>query len=374
MRLLVLNWQDRTHPQAGGAEVHLHEIFSRMVERGHEVTLYCCSYPGAAATETLDGINVIRHGSRSTFNWTVRRMYMRRFAKERFDIVIDDINKIPFFTPRFVQRPLLAVVHHFFGDSIFNEAGRLAGTYVKYFEDKIGRVYNNTPVCVVSDSTRKECIDRGLLAENITIIHNAIDHTKFPMRVGTKDARPTIVYVGRLKKYKSIDHLIRAVAIVAKTLPTVRLNVLGTGDGRAELERLATSLGLQDHIHFLGFVSDAQKVESLSQAHVVANPSVKEGWGITNIEANACGTPVVSADVPGLRDSVRDGESGLLYPYGNIELLAAHLLRVLVDRNERERLSQGALRWASTFTWERSSREMQDLCERVIANYRPNVL
>lgn len=371
MRLLVLNWQDRTHPQAGGAEVHLHEIFSRMVERGHEVTLYCCAYPGAAAQEVLDGITVIRHGTRSTFNWTVRRGYAKRFAKDRFDIVIDDINKIPFFTPRFVKRPLLAIVHHFFGTSIFNEAGKLAGTYVKYFEDKIGRVYRDTPICVVSDSTRKECIERGIPASHLTVIHNAIDHTAFPMKIGEKDVRPTIVYFGRLKRYKSVDHLLRAVAIVAKTIPTVQLHILGTGDGRDELERLVSLLGLQDHVRFFGFVTDAQKVGLLSRAHVVANTSIKEGWGITNIEANACGTPVISADVPGLRDSVRDGESGLLYPYGNIDVLSAHLLRVLVDRTERERLSEGALRWASTFTWERSSREMQDLCERVIAHYRP---
>lgn len=371
MRLLVLNWQDRTHPQAGGAEVHLHEIFSRMVERGHEVTLYCCAYPGAAETEVLDGITVIRHGSRATFNWTVRGAYKKRFANERFDIVIDDINKIPFFTPRFVKRPLLAIVHHFFGTSIFHEAGRLAGLYVKYFEDKIGRAYRNTPICVVSDSTRKECIERGIPAANLTVIHNAIDHTHFPMKVGEKDARPTIAYFGRLKRYKSVDHLLRAVAMVIKTIPTVQVHILGTGDGRDELERLVSMLGLQDHVRFFGFVTDAQKVELLSQAHVVVNTSIKEGWGITNIEANACGTPVISADVPGLRDSVRDGESGLLYPYGNIDILAAHIVRVLVDRPERERLSAGALRWASTFTWERSSREMQDLCERVIAHYRP---
>lgn len=371
MRLLVLNWQDRTHPQAGGAEVHLHEIFSRMVERGHEVTLLCCSYEGAAAEELIDGIRVIRRGSRSLFNWTMRSHCKALLARERFDIVIDDINKIPFNTPRFVRKPILAIIHHFFGESIFNEAGRLAGSYVKYFEDRIPSVYKRTPICVVSDSTRKECIERGLPAGNITVIHNAIDHTAFPMRIGDKDPLPTVASFGRLKKYKSVDHLLRAVAIVAQTLPTVQLHIMGTGDDRLALERLAVQLGIQQRVRFFGFVTDAEKVALLSQAHVVANTSIKEGWGITNIEANACGTPVISADVPGLRDSVRDGESGLLYPYGNVDVLAAHLLRLLVDKQERERLSVGALRWASTFTWERSSREMQDLCERVIAEYRP---
>jgi glycosyltransferase involved in cell wall biosynthesis len=113
-------------------------------------------------------------------------------------------------------------------------------------------------------------------------------------------------------------------------------------------------------------VSDADKIRLLSAAHVVVNTSVKEGWGITNIEANACGTPVISADVPGLRDSVRAGESGQLYPYGNVDALSGILTRILIDDQERRRLSDGAVAWASTFTWARSAREMLDLCTNVI--------
>lgn len=369
MHILILNWQDRTHPQAGGAEVHLHEIFGRIAGMGHRVTLFCCAHPGAADRETLDGIDIIRKGRRSLFNYVVPGWYAANADKLRPDIVIDDINKIPFFAPRFVRGPVLGIIHHLFGESIYREAGRLAGAYVRHFENKIGRVYHATPICVVSESTRKECIDIGLDPKRISIIHNAIDQHAFPMRVGAKDASPTIAYFGRLKKYKSVDHLIRAFAVVRARLPQARLHIMGTGDERPNLEALARQLGVSDAVTFFGYVSDEEKIRLLSAAHVAVNASVKEGWGITTIEANACGTPVVSADVPGLRDSIRDGESGLLYPYGNIDALSGILTRVLIDETERRRLSEGAVAWASTFTWARSAREMLDLCTNTIATW-----
>lgn len=371
MRILVVNWQDRTHPQSGGAEVHLHEIFGRIAAMGHDVTLLCCGHDGAKAEELLDGIRVIRVGRRPTFNYSVPLWWMSHGAGQKFDIVVDDINKIPFYTPLYVKRPILALVHHFFGDSIFREVGWAAGMYVKVFEDRIARVYRSTPICVVSESTKNECIDRGIPAGNISVVYNAIDHRRFPMRVTEKAGVPTIVYFGRLKKYKSIDHVITALKNVRETIPDARLEILGTGDERSELERLVQSLGLSDAVTFHGFVNDDEKSRFLSSAHVVVNSSIKEGWGITNIEANACGTPVISADVPGLRDSVRNGTSGLLYPYGDISALSKVLTRILVDHAERQRLSDGAVAWASTFTWERSAREMLDICERTIKNWKP---
>ena len=371
MHILAFNWQDRTHPQSGGAEVHFHEIFGRIARMGHEVTLVCCGFDGAPPTEELDGIRVIRVGSRNTFNYSMRLWWKREGMAMRPDIVVDDINKIPFFTPRFVKRPILAIIHHFFGDSIFTEAGFLAGTYVKFFEDKVGKAYRDIPIAVVSESTREECLERGLSSKDLSVIYNGIDHTKFPMKVGPKDDVPRIISFGRLKKYKSIDHIIQAMAVVRETLPEARLDVIGTGDELGNLERLVDFHGLQDVITFHGFVSEERKAELLASAHVAVNASQKEGWGITNIESNASGTPVISADVPGLHDSVRDGVSGLLYEYGNSEQLAKLITRILVDHPERQRLSEGAVSWASTFTWERSAREMLDLCERTIADWRP---
>ncbi|NQW29508.1 MAG: glycosyltransferase family 4 protein [Ignavibacteria bacterium] len=369
MKLLIFNWQDRTHPLSGGAEVHLHEIFGRMARAGHDVTLVCCGHRGAKRKEQMDGMTVYRIGRRTTFNYSVSWWWRFHGKKINPDIVIDDINKIPFFTPRFVKKPILALIHHFFGDSIFKEVGIAAGSYVKYFEDKVSKVYSHTRVCVVSESTKLECLEKGFSASQIDIVYNAINQSDFPMRVGVKAEVPTVASFGRLKKYKSIDHLVQAIALVKNTIPNVRLRIAGTGDEQPTLVTLVHQMQLHDNVEFCGYISDTDKAPLLSSAHVVVNTSIKEGWGITNLEANACGTTVISADVPGLRDSVRDGYSGLLYPYGDVEALARLIERVLVDVELRNRLSNGAVEWASTFTWERSAREMTDICEKTIAQW-----
>jgi glycosyltransferase involved in cell wall biosynthesis len=363
MNIVVLNWQDRTHPQAGGAEVHLHEIFSRIAGMGHSVTLHCCSVPGAPLQETLDGIQVIRSGRRATFNWGVQRWWDSVGKGLRPDVVVDDINKIPFFAPRFVDVPVVGIIHHLFGDSIFAETGCLAGSYVRYFERKIPGVYRNTPIAVVSESTRQECIDIGLPAENLSIIHNAIDQTRFPMRISEKEQRPTVTYFGRIKKYKSVDHLLKAFALVRAKVPEAQLWIMGTGDHTSALQRMAVELEIADATVFWGRVSEEEKSLLLSRSHVVVNTSRKEGWGITTLEANACGTPVISADVPGLRDAVRHNVTGLLYPYGDVNELERHITVLLKNPNLRANLSEGAIQWASTFTWGRSARQMLDLLQ-----------
>lgn len=369
MKLLVLNWQDRNHPEAGGAETHLHEIFGRIARMGHTVNLLSCGFQGAPSNETLEGINVIRRGSRASFNYTVPLWWKREGHLLSPDIIIDDINKIPFMTPLFVNKPVVGIIHHLFGKSIFREVGFLAGTYVSLFERLIPTVYKGVPIATVSESTRSECIALGLKPEQLSVIYNGIAPDEFPMAVATKASVPTLVYFGRLKRYKSVAHVIRAFSIVHENIPNAQLQIIGRGDDLASLQELVTTLRLNSHVVFRGWVTGAEKIEYLSKAHVAINPSVKEGWGITNIEANACGTPVISADVPGLRDSVSNGVSGLLYPYGEIGQLADLILRVLREDEFRLRLSNGAIHWASSFTWDRSAQEMLALCKQTIDSW-----
>lgn len=366
MKILVINWQCIKNPSGGGAEVHFHEIFKRIVAKGHDVTLFCSMFDGAKNEEIIDGIKIFRKGSRSLFNFYVKKEYLKRLRYGKFDVVIDDINKIPFYTPRYVKEPLLAISHHFFGKSIYRETNFLSGTYVYFSEKLVDFVYKNTPFAVVSQSTLDEFIERGFNPKLFSIVPNAITQELFPMAVGEKYSAPTVTYFGRLKKYKSVDHLVKAFAIVKKEVPDAQLHFLGHGDFRPYLEKLSKQLGLENCTKFFGFISEEDKVKYLSLAHCVVNTSMKEGWGITNIEANACGTPVISADVPGLRDSVLKGESGLLYEYGNIQELAQILIKVLTDNSLRQQLSQGAVNWAKTFSWDKSADLMLEKIDDVI--------
>jgi glycosyltransferase involved in cell wall biosynthesis len=359
MRILIFNWQDRTNPLAGGAEVHLHNIFSRIAGSGHEVTLFCSSYPGAAAEEFLDGIRVIRQGGRHFFNYHVPPAYLMRFRRESYDIVIDDVNKIPFFTPLFVRKPLFGIVHHLFGRSIFAEINLPAAFYVSLMERLALAVYRSgrMPFFVVSASTRDEMIGHGFNENDLFVVHNCVDHDLYRPDPARRSSTPVIGYCGRLKKYKGVDQFLRAVPQILNEVPATRVWIVGEGDDRPRLERMARTLGIADTVTFAGFVSESRKVEMLQSMWCGVNTSSKEGWGLTVVESNACGTPVVSSNVPGLRDVVRDGETGLLYRYGDVPQLAGQVVRVLRERVLRERLTAGALAWASQFNWDTAAAE-----------------
>ena len=296
--------------------------------------------------------------------------YFSRFRKEKFDIVIDDINKIPFYTPLYVKEPLLAVSHHFFGKSIFRQEGIIPGTYVYTSEKFIDFIYKKTPFAVVSQSTLDEFLERGFSKNNFRIIPNAIDEKKYSLKVGEKKEPPVIAYFGRLKKYKSVDHLLKAFAVVSEKIPAAELHIIGDGDFRSYLEELAEKLNIKKQTIFFGYIPEVEKNKLLSEAYCVVNTSIKEGWGITNIEANACGTPVISANVPGLKDSVSPGLSGLLYEYGNIKELSELLIQVVTNNEERKKLSEGAVKWAKNFSWENSAELMLEYCKDVIENHK----
>ena len=362
LNILVINWQDITNPDGGGAEVHLHEIFKRVAAKGHRVTLLCCSYPGAEQEETLDGIRIVRKGSRGLFNFFVPFMYNKLRKEIPIDVVVDDINKIPFYTPLYVKEPILALEHHLFGKSIFMQAPLIPAAYVYYSEKLVPVVYRHTPFAVVSESTRQELLGDGVLAE-ISMLYNAVDHDDYLHDERLRSTTPLVGYFGRLKKYKCVEHFIRAIPAVIESVPDANFVIMGGGDDSPRLEQLVNQLGIANRVTFTGYVSDRDKVEWLNRMWFAVNPSPKEGWGLTVIEANACGTPVIAADSPGLRDSVVDGETGILYPFGQINILEEKMIFLLQNEKIRNKLSKNSLNWALEFNWDESANQAVRIME-----------
>ncbi len=224
------------------------------------------------------------------------------------------------------------------------------------------------PFFVVSPSTRDEFLRAGFAPHQLDIVHNSVDHTKYRLTGVSRSPVPLVGSFGRLKRYKCVDHLLAALPLVRKHQPDVQAVIIGDGDDRARLERLSRSLGIADCVRFTGYVTEEEKVEWLQKIWCGVATSSKEGWGLTVIEANACGTPVVASNVPGLRDAVCEGETGLLYPYGDIHALAQQIVRVLREEELRRKLSTGALRWARSFSWDTSAdRLLEGIVRRVPA-------
>ena len=366
-KILIINWQDITNPYGGGAEVHLHEIFKRVVGLGHEVTLLCCKYKNALDEEIVDGIRIIRKGNRSLFNFYVPWEYKKLVKKEKYDIVLDDLNKIPFYTPLFVKGPIIGLVHHFFGKSIFLQTNFISASYVYLSEKLVPKIYRNINFAAVSNSTKNEMREIGLQG-SIDLLPNAVDIKAYKVDVNLKNETPLIGYLGRLKKYKSVDHVLEAFSIVHRQIPDVRLLIVGDGDCLPMLERRATELKIQDRVSFTGFVSHEEKVKLLNKMWLAVNPSPKEGWGLTVIEANACGTPVVAANSPGLCDSVVDNETGLLYTFANITEMAKKIIFLIQNKNYSDKLAENSLKWAQQFSWDSSAKQAVQIIEKTIAH------
>ncbi|CAA9345097.1 MAG: hypothetical protein AVDCRST_MAG68-3223 [uncultured Gemmatimonadetes bacterium] len=361
MKLLVLNWQDLSNPQSGGAEVHLHEIFGRLAARGHRVSLLASGYPGAAARETVDGMDVHRVGGRHSYTLAARPYYLRHLAREQWDVVVEDLNKVPLYTPLWVRRPLVLLVHHLFGATAFREASAPFAAATWLMERPIPRVYRGVPVQAVSESTADDLASRGLDREGMRIIHNGVEVRFFaPDPAVPRTPHPTFLYVGRLKRYKRIEHAIHAVA----RLPAVRLVIAGRGDDEPRLRAEAERLGVTERVEFAGFVTEERKRELLRSCWANVFPSPKEGWGIANMEAAACGTPSVASDSPGLRESVIHEQTGLLHPHGDISALTSALARLATNPPEVARLGAGALAFSQNFTWDRAA----DLTESHLAD------
>lgn len=361
MRILVVNWNDRTNPQAGGAEVHLHEIFSRIAARGHEVHLLCSGWSGAAAEDVVDGMAVHRVSSRYGFAVTGRAAFSRLAARIAPDVVVEDVNKIPLNLPRRWRGPFVLLVPHLFGSTAFRELPAPLAAVVWAAERPMPGVYAGTPVHAISTSTRDDLVARGFRSDLIRVIYPGVDTAHFaPDPSVVRESVPTFLYVGRLKRYKQVSDAIAALSsLKAGGRWPVRLWIAGTGDDRPRLERMVRDAGVAGDVEFLGFVSEERKLELYRRAWAVVLPSLKEGWGITNLEAAGCGTAALAADNSALRESVRHGETGYLVPTGDVAALADAMRRIASDEDLRERLGRGARAFAESFSWERTAQHTE---------------
>ncbi len=368
MRILLVNWNDRDNPNAGGAEIHLHELFGRLAGWGHQVDLIASGWPGGTPRAELDGIRVQRVGGRHSFALLGRGAVRRALAERAHDVVVEDVNKLPLFLPTLTRLPFVAIVPHLFGTTAFAEVNWPMAAVVWGAERALPRAYRRAAFHAISDSTRDDLVQRGVAAARIEVIYPGVDARWYcPDTTTPRAERPTFLYVGRLKRYKGVEIALRALWAARRTRPDLSLEIAGQGDDRLRLETMSRALGLGDAVRFLGFVREDEKRRLLRRAWAVVFPSPKEGWGISNVEAAACGTPALASDSPGLRESVRHGQTGYLVPHGDAGALAERMLALAADPALVARLGRAARTFAEGLSWEAAARATETQLQRVIA-------
>lgn len=374
LRILALNWRCLRHPQAGGSEINLFEQARRWARDGHDVTVIC-SDPGreyAPTTEEIDaGVLIRRMGGRLTL-YLKAALFLLKHG-QRYDVVFDVANGIPFFSPMFTNTQSVLLVHHVHDRQRFIEFPALFASIGWFIEQKVvPRLYWRNPVIAVSPTTRDALIKTGVSESQVTIIYNGTD---LPDREiddqsvmnSTNTARwrnHRIAYVGRLKKYKRVELLLRAVANLRSEFPDIHLDIAGDGDAKPDIQREIDELGLQNCVTLHGFVDQATKSEILRNAAVFAMPSMHEGWGLSVIEANSHGCPAVTYDVPGLRVAVKHGVTGLLAD--DDESFERAIAILLSDVSLRQEYSQAALSWAKKFDWNTCAAETLEVLKNCV--------
>ena len=358
MRILIFNWRDITHPWTGGAELNIHEQAKRWIQAGHQVTLFCGAYKGSDKRANIDGIEIVRRGGRFTVYFWAAVYYLLYFQR-KYDVLVDIENGIPFFTPLYSRIPKVCIAHHVHTEQFRTEFS-LPLSWIGILLESVVMplVYRWIPFITVSQSSHEELAHIGINPKRCSVVYNGLDHDQYrPGRA--KAQQPALIYLGRLMHYKRVDMLIRFMVPITEQYPDAVLHVVGFGPAENKSKQMVDQYGLRDHVAFHGHVSEEEKVRWLQQAWVLVTASPKEGWGLVTVEANACGTPAIAFNVPGLCEAIGDPHSGLLVE-SEEEFIEA-VLRILEDGDFRDSLSQAALKHAEQFNWDKTATQSLDI-------------
>jgi glycosyltransferase involved in cell wall biosynthesis/O-antigen/teichoic acid export membrane protein len=359
VRILVLTDREWTHPQGGGTGTNLLGQVERWLDMGHEVSVVASSHPGAPAVEVQGRLTIQRVGGRSTvFPRVIWRGIRGRLPEA--DVVLEVVNGITFLTPLWLRLPRVVLVHHVHHDHYLAEMGRIPGGVAAFLLETVPlkHLYHGAPFLTISEASAADLMELGVPREHIAVSYIGVDLERFEPAPELRAAEPTLLYLGRLKRYKRIELLLDVLA----GCPGAVLEVAGEGDYREELEREIAERGLQDRVRMHGFVDEDEKVRHLQGAWVNLTASSAEGWCLTVMEAAACGTPSAALAVGGLPESIDDGRTGVLAEQP--EELVERTRRLLDDPELREQLGREAHDRAREFTWQRTASETLDLLER----------
>lgn len=365
MKILILNWRDPKNPKSGGAEIVTLEHAKAWVKNGHTVTWFTSKFKGAKKEEKISGVNIVRRGNFITVYFLAPFYYL--FSKNIFDLVIDEIHGLPFFTPLYVKIPKIAFIHEV-ADEIWdymfpfplNKIGKL-------IEPLYFKLYRNVKFWTDADSTIDDLVNKGIKRKNCVAINCPVSNK--PLKtLHKKEEVPTFIFVSRVVKMKGIEEVIRAFFYILQELKDARLWIVGDGDKKyvEELKETMRSYSISTKVKFFGRVSEEEKLELMKKAHLLLHASVKEGWGLVVIEAASQGTPSVVYNVSGLKDSVKNGKTGIVLEENTSKEMAREAVSLIKNKKRYQSFQKNGLEWVGSLTWERATRQSEALLNQVL--------
>lgn len=354
MKILWMTWKDLKHPHAGGAELINEQIAKRLARDGHEVILLVSGFPNGAVDEIIDGYRVIRGGNRFTVYWSAFRYYKKSLLGWA-DLVIDEMNTIPFFCKFYVKERNVLLAYQLCREIWFYQM-RFPMNLIGYILEPIYlRLLNDRSVITESESAKNDMVRFGFASDRISVIPIGIAIKSVDELDGMqKHTRPTLLSLGAIRPMKRTLDQIKAFEIARNRIPNLQLKIAGSADskyGKKVLGYIVTSQYAKD-IEYLGAVDESTKTELMQRSYLIMVTSVKEGWGLIVTEANSQGTPAVVYNVDGLRDSVRLGETGWLATTNTPNGLAEKIVECWFNQEQYGRKKKEAWLWSRQLTLE----------------------
>ncbi len=366
-KILIINKYCPLHPNAGGAEINLKETFSRLGEK-HQVYLLSAMFPGAQREQTYQNINIIRLGKKNSEN-TIRIHFLIIFLLRRYlkkikpDVLYEDVSVIPFFTPVFHPHQNKKIIIHNFNRKHFFKSQRFVFALIGYLAETFFILfYKKQNVIVVSQWMEEKLRKYGF--KKVKKILNGVDHSLISEKKYSPG--PTVLFLGRLEGRKGIDLFLKTYPLVKKQIPRVKYVIAGNEflfvNTNFSLKEYKQKYKSEENINFLGFVSEEKKKELFQNCWLYVVPSRIEGYGISVLEANATGTFVLANDVEGLRESVKNRQTGELINCEDAELFSQKIVFWL-DRQKLIPKEETCRQWANSHDWKKTATETEKFLE-----------
>jgi glycosyltransferase involved in cell wall biosynthesis len=360
MNILIFNWRGPSNPKSGGAEIVTMEHAKGWVKMGHRVTWFASGFKGCRKDEAINGVSIVRRGNFLSVFLYAPFYYF--FSKQKFDVVVDEIHGLPFFTPLYARKPKIAFIHEVAGviwDYMYPFPINVLG---KWFETIYFKLYRNTKFWTDANSTIDDLVKKGIKRKNCTAISCPIRQK--PLKtLPKKENVPTFIFVSRVVKMKGIEEVIRAFFYILREMKDAQLWIVGDGEKQyvEELKETMKSYSISPRVKFFGKVDEETKFDLLKKAHVLLHASVKEGWGLVVIEAASQATPSVVYDVAGLRDSVKNGKTGIVINKNDPKIMADAAISLIKNKKQYLNFQKNCLQWAGSLSWDKATKESEAL-------------
>lgn len=365
MNILILNWRDTKNPKSGGAEIVTLEHAKAWVKKGHNVTWFTSKFENSKNEEKIHNVNIVRRGSFLTVYLYAPFYYL--FSKIQFDVVIDEIHGIPFFTPIFVKKPKIAFIHEV-ADEIWDYMFPFPVNKIgKFIEPLYFKLYKNVKFWTDAESTIEDLVAKGIERRNCVAINCPINNKSLD-KLPKKEKIPTFIFVSRVVKMKGIEEVIRSFFYILRELKDARLWIVGDGEKKymENLKETMRSFSISTKVKFFGRVNDKKKLELMRKGHLLLHASIKEGWGLVIIESASQGTPSVVYNVAGLKDSVKNNSTGLVLKENNAKEMAREAVNLIKNKRRYLSFQKNGISWSKSLTWKKATNESLRLLRKTV--------